>query len=513
MTEETPREPESVLGQPEHSEEPEIKLGVKSRSKACDRVREVLIRANKGGPLKGRAQIAAAIKDVLQQYFELAGNASMTTISHGAHEFEFREVLYALAVEDVTPPELATRLLEPTWSEDDGEKERKEGIHTLYTTINSRVRLLYDRKAPTIPISSRRVLEMAEIVNGGSLPEPLEEEDIKRLAGEIFEQVEARKRNHNGNNEHISAGGRMILKVGLYEAILRNPKAAFSVILSDELGIDLDKLDKETIEGIVSTLTVHIQKSHKIIFREEAAQHADKSLAKSRADGSATKAAEAAKSGIKELCGGAGISADPSALEKIRSKIFPLLPELARIRIMLCFPTAAPDGERAAPEERIESVMRERFALAINKIIGEPNSERRELLVRHFILGDPDTKGAIRPETRISNLGNLRGDMFAPDYLGAKEWIGGALCVGADPDIFFLESGGPAEDAKRVCGGCTVRAACLEYALANDERFGVWGGSTRDWRRGERRKRQAAAAKNPPSGGALIIRPRIVLSR
>jgi WhiB family transcriptional regulator, redox-sensing transcriptional regulator len=32
--------------------------------------------------------------------------------------------------------------------------------------------------------------------------------------------------------------------------------------------------------------------------------------------------------------------------------------------------------------------------------------------------------------------------------------------------------------------GCPVRAGCLEYALANDERFGIWGGlSERERRR------------------------------
>ena len=39
-------------------------------------------------------------------------------------------------------------------------------------------------------------------------------------------------------------------------------------------------------------------------------------------------------------------------------------------------------------------------------------------------------------------------------------------------------------DAKRVCSGCSVRAECLEFALANDERFGIWGGlSERERRR------------------------------
>ena len=35
-----------------------------------------------------------------------------------------------------------------------------------------------------------------------------------------------------------------------------------------------------------------------------------------------------------------------------------------------------------------------------------------------------------------------------------------------------------------MCDGCAVRIECLEYALENDERFGIWGGlSERERRR------------------------------
>lgn len=32
--------------------------------------------------------------------------------------------------------------------------------------------------------------------------------------------------------------------------------------------------------------------------------------------------------------------------------------------------------------------------------------------------------------------------------------------------------------AKQVCAGCDVRAECLEQAVRNGERYGVWGGLT-----------------------------------
>ena len=37
--------------------------------------------------------------------------------------------------------------------------------------------------------------------------------------------------------------------------------------------------------------------------------------------------------------------------------------------------------------------------------------------------------------------------------------------------------------AKAICGECPARQECLEYALANDERFGIWGGLSERERR------------------------------
>jgi WhiB family transcriptional regulator, redox-sensing transcriptional regulator len=52
----------------------------------------------------------------------------------------------------------------------------------------------------------------------------------------------------------------------------------------------------------------------------------------------------------------------------------------------------------------------------------------------------------------------------------------------------FPEKGGSTREAKRVCLSCEVRSECLEYALAHDERFGIWGGlSERERRRLKRR--------------------------
>lgn len=67
-------------------------------------------------------------------------------------------------------------------------------------------------------------------------------------------------------------------------------------------------------------------------------------------------------------------------------------------------------------------------------------------------------------------------------------WQADALCAQTDPEAFFPEKGGSTRDAKRICTTCDVRGECLEYALQNDERFGIWGGlSERERRKLKRR--------------------------
>jgi WhiB family redox-sensing transcriptional regulator len=65
----------------------------------------------------------------------------------------------------------------------------------------------------------------------------------------------------------------------------------------------------------------------------------------------------------------------------------------------------------------------------------------------------------------------------------AEPWRAGALCAQTDPEAFFPEKGGSTREAKAVCGRCTVSAECLDYALENQERYGIWGGHSERERR------------------------------
>jgi WhiB family redox-sensing transcriptional regulator len=66
----------------------------------------------------------------------------------------------------------------------------------------------------------------------------------------------------------------------------------------------------------------------------------------------------------------------------------------------------------------------------------------------------------------------------------ATAWQRDALCAQTDPEAFFPEKGASVRAAKNTCLACPVRTDCLEFALARDERHGVWGGlSERERRR------------------------------
>ena len=69
-------------------------------------------------------------------------------------------------------------------------------------------------------------------------------------------------------------------------------------------------------------------------------------------------------------------------------------------------------------------------------------------------------------------------------------WHEQALCAQTGPDFFVREPGSSLREAKRICGLCAIRSACLEYALAHDERFGVWGGLSEKERLQLRRGRE-----------------------
>ena len=80
-----------------------------------------------------------------------------------------------------------------------------------------------------------------------------------------------------------------------------------------------------------------------------------------------------------------------------------------------------------------------------------------------------------------------------PEPDGPLAWKADAVCGQTDPEAFFPESGGSTRDAKAICASCDVQEPCLEYALENDEEWGIWGGLSRKERYPLRAARRSAA--------------------
>jgi WhiB family redox-sensing transcriptional regulator len=113
-------------------------------------------------------------------------------------------------------------------------------------------------------------------------------------------------------------------------------------------------------------------------------------------------------------------------------------------------------------------------------------------------------RGHRRTDGALMFLKALRAGLTPPELPGAR-------CAqrDQDPELWFPASGdrAAAERAKAICRICPVRSACLEWALAANERTGIWGGTTPNERRALRRTdAKALISGNCGSTAADILR-------
>ena len=103
----------------------------------------------------------------------------------------------------------------------------------------------------------------------------------------------------------------------------------------------------------------------------------------------------------------------------------------------------------------------------------------------------------------------------AQPRIDAEGWRQHAACSGLDPSLFFAEGTTEmvkhhTEAAKQVCAACPVRRACLSFAVATNQQFGLWGGHDPVARRSLRRTWRAALRNRPDLAddldpGALLL--------
>lgn len=77
-------------------------------------------------------------------------------------------------------------------------------------------------------------------------------------------------------------------------------------------------------------------------------------------------------------------------------------------------------------------------------------------------------------------------------WLDRPEWMARGACAGVTANLFYPERGADTRGAKEVCRGCEVRHDCLDYAMVNGEKHGIWGGLSERERRRLRRTVRAA---------------------
>lgn len=68
-------------------------------------------------------------------------------------------------------------------------------------------------------------------------------------------------------------------------------------------------------------------------------------------------------------------------------------------------------------------------------------------------------------------------------------WFDQAACRGHNPDWWHPLDQAQAWRAIHICRRCPVRQDCLDWADANDERLGIWGGLQPTERKANNRRR------------------------
>lgn len=126
-----------------------------------------------------------------------------------------------------------------------------------------------------------------------------------------------------------------------------------------------------------------------------------------------------------------------------------------------------------------ELAARIRDGVTLKDLARELGTESRGL-VNHLIAAGFMVTGELERDYRL----RVMKEHLASSLLTYKvPWMQDAICAQTDPEAFYPEKGGSTAEAKRVCMGCPVRSECLEYALENQERYGIFGGKSERERR------------------------------
>lgn len=92
-------------------------------------------------------------------------------------------------------------------------------------------------------------------------------------------------------------------------------------------------------------------------------------------------------------------------------------------------------------------------------------------------------RNACREKARKRRAAGARTGLIAGAGRGAgdhapREWRENAACRGQNPRVFYEYTNRDLPVLRAFCAECATRNECLEFALANREPAGLWGGYT-----------------------------------
>ena len=73
------------------------------------------------------------------------------------------------------------------------------------------------------------------------------------------------------------------------------------------------------------------------------------------------------------------------------------------------------------------------------------------------------------------------------------KWMKDASCIISDTELFFSNNPDDTRKAISICNDCPVRILCANYAIKNNEEYGIWGGLTEAERKQLRGRRGSRA--------------------
>jgi hypothetical protein len=102
------------------------------------------------------------------------------------------------------------------------------------------------------------------------------------------------------------------------------------------------------------------------------------------------------------------------------------------------------------------------------------------------------------------------GPVHFDEFFHRPAWMERAACRGHPLELFFPAPGADTKEAHLICASCPVRTECLEYAVADSELAGIWGGTSarsRRQMRSEHMGRRQAKGDTEANPEGLLCHP------